>query len=169
MSWQTVRKQLERRRGFLEGVVFSGGEPTGQSGLAEVLQEVRAMGFLSGLHTAGIFPERLQILLPHLDWVGLDIKTFPDRRYDAVTGRSGSASRFRASLRLLRSAGIPFQLRTTVDPRWIGEGDLAQMQWWLAGQNLGPSLLQTARYPDPSALSASAGASKTVLSNSLSL
>lgn len=58
-SWPDVRGWLTSRRGLLDGVVFSGGEPLLQRGLAPALGEVRSLGFATGLHTAGIYPERL--------------------------------------------------------------------------------------------------------------
>jgi len=79
-GWQVVCELLDKRRGFLEAVVFSGGEPTLHPGLETALQMVRGMGFQTGLHTAGIFPERLTQLLPWLDWVGLDVKAPFDER-----------------------------------------------------------------------------------------
>jgi pyruvate formate lyase activating enzyme len=54
-TWERLEAFLGDRRGLLEAVVFSGGEPTAQPALAEAMQAVRAMGFLIGLHTAGIF------------------------------------------------------------------------------------------------------------------
>jgi pyruvate formate lyase activating enzyme len=120
-SWHQVCNQLDRRRGFLEAVVFSGGEPTLHTGLESALRTVREKGFLTGLHTAGIFPERLRRLLPLLDWVGLDIKAPFDERYARLTGDRQSANKARASLDLLLASGIPFQLRTTVTPGPQGE------------------------------------------------
>lgn len=56
VPWADVLAFLERRRGLLEGVVFSGGEPTLQAGLPEALRQVRDLGFATGLHTAGPSP-----------------------------------------------------------------------------------------------------------------
>jgi pyruvate formate lyase activating enzyme len=114
LRWRRICDVLDRRRGCLEAVVFSGGEPTMQADLGTALQAVRERGFLTGLHTAGMFPERLRRWLPWLDWVGLDIKAPFDDRYARLTGDPSSAAKTRASLDLLMAAGIPFQLRTTV-------------------------------------------------------
>lgn len=84
LDWPQVLAFLDKRRGLLDGVVFSGGEPTLQTALPAALREVRAMGFQTALHTGGMYPERLSALLPLLDWVGLDIKG-PLQRYDAIT------------------------------------------------------------------------------------
>lgn len=112
LSWAEVRGFLQSRRGLLDGVVFSGGEPTLQSGLGAALAEVRALGFQTALHTGGMYPERLRALLPLLDWVGLDVKG-PWDRIDAITTTHGSAPRVQASLAHLVASGVPFECRTT--------------------------------------------------------
>ncbi len=91
-TWQPVRDFLMRRRGLLDAVVFSGGEPTSQKALFDAAREVSALGFEVGLHTAGPYPDRLHRLLPLLDWVGMDIKA-PGARYDMITLTPGSADR----------------------------------------------------------------------------
>jgi pyruvate formate lyase activating enzyme len=55
---------LQSRQGLLDGVVFSGGEPTLQAALPAALAEVRAMGFATALHTGGMYPERLRPCCP---------------------------------------------------------------------------------------------------------
>ncbi|MFT4109869.1 anaerobic ribonucleoside-triphosphate reductase activating protein [Propionicimonas sp.] len=115
VPWQDVLGLLARRRGLLDGVVFSGGEPTRQDGLPDAVREVRDLGFGAGLHTAGAYPRRLETLLPLLDWVGLDIKGLR-AEYPAVTGVAASADRAFASLRLVLAAGVEHEVRITVDP-----------------------------------------------------
>jgi pyruvate formate lyase activating enzyme len=112
-DWESVRAWLETRRGLLEAVVFSGGEPTAQPGLAEALRGVRDMGFRTGLHTGGMYPRRLPTLLPHLDWVGLDVKA-PRADYRRVTGVDGSGLGAFVALALLQQAGVAHEVRTTV-------------------------------------------------------
>ena len=70
IPWEDVLAFLRRRQGLLDGVVFSGGEPTAQAGLADAMREVRALGFKIGLHTGGMYPQRLAAVLPLVDWVG---------------------------------------------------------------------------------------------------
>jgi pyruvate formate lyase activating enzyme len=126
--WQCVCDLLDERRGFLQAVVFSGGEPTLHRGLETAVRIVRLRGFQAGLHTAGIFPERLKQLLPWLDWVGLDIKAPLDERYALLTGDEESAAKAAASLDLLHSSKIPFQLRTTVGPGALSEHDFDELR-----------------------------------------
>src|SRR5690606_38132990 len=58
IAWREVVDFLKSRRGLLDGVVFSGGEPTLQSALPQAIAEVRDLGFRIGLHTAGPYPGR---------------------------------------------------------------------------------------------------------------
>lgn len=119
--WTDLLDLLHRRRGLLDGVVFSGGEPTLQTGLVEAVRTVKTMGYQVGLHTAGPYPDRLARLLPSLDWVGMDIKA-PIECYESVTGVPGSGARALASAKRILDSGIPYEFRTTVD-RSLLKGD----------------------------------------------
>ena len=114
---------LHTRRGLLDAVVFSGGEPTLHQGLHAMMDAVRALDFAVGLHTAGMFPEALAPLLPGLAWVGLDIKA-PLPAYDRLTGTPGSGKAAFASLELVRQNGLPFEVRTTWHPAVLAEAEL---------------------------------------------
>ena len=112
-TWARVRGWLDRRRGLIDAVVFSGGEPTAQAALEPALACARSMGFDVGLHTAGIYPRRLARVLRHVHWVGLDIKA-PVNAYQLVTGVEGSGSPAFECLDLLLASGIGLEVRTTV-------------------------------------------------------
>jgi pyruvate formate lyase activating enzyme len=131
IAWQDILQLLERRRTLLDGVVFSGGEPTLQKGLGECLQEVRAMGFKTGLHTGGVYPERLTALLPHLDWVGLDIKA-TEADYERITGVPDSGRKAWESVQLLLDSEIPCEFRTTVHPDLMTQEQLLELAHALA-------------------------------------
>jgi pyruvate formate lyase activating enzyme len=145
LTWGGILELLRDRAGFLEGVVFSGGEATCRPELPEALAEVRALGYRTALHTSGSCPERLRPLLPLLDWVGLDIKAPLDGRHDRITGVAGLADKVRESLGLLLASGLPHQLRTTVHPRLLSPEDLSDLQAELAALGAGPSLIQPFR------------------------
>jgi len=111
IEWTEVLAFLGRRRGLLDAVVFSGGEPTQQSGLAPAMREVKAMGYLIGLHTAGIVPRRLAEVLPLVDWVAMDAKArFGD--HERVTRVRGSAGRAKRSLDLILASGVAREFHT---------------------------------------------------------
>lgn len=131
IPWGEVRAFLGRRRGLIDAVVFSGGEPTVQSALPAALAEVRALGFRVGLHTGGPSPARLERLLPLLDWVGLDVKALPGR-YPEVTGIPRSGERAWGSLGLVLESGVAYEVRTTLMPGWSLEGELIPLMDRLA-------------------------------------
>jgi pyruvate formate lyase activating enzyme len=120
IAWSQIARRLQERRGLLDAVVFSGGEPTLQAALPDAMRAVKAMGFRVGLHTAGIYPKRLAEVLPLVDWVGMDIKA-PFEDYDALTHTPGSARRARESLELVLASGVAHELRTTADSRLTDE------------------------------------------------
>ena len=124
VAWEAVERLLARRRGLLDGVVFSGGEATRQIALAPAMRRVRELGFAVGLHTAGPYPARLGALLDEglVDWVGLDIKAAP-ANYPAVAGRPGSGERAWEALRvLLDHPGVDHEVRLTVFPGGPDDG-----------------------------------------------
>lgn len=147
IPWNSVLRQLEERRGFLDGVVFSGGEPTCHARLPEAVRQVRQLGFEIGLHTAGIFPHRLAAILPDLHWVGLDIKGPLDYRYDWITGRRGSNRHIVESLKLVMQSGVEFQLRTTVSPEITTSRDLEDMRCHLRKLGAPEPVIQPVRPP----------------------
>jgi pyruvate formate lyase activating enzyme len=112
IPWGQVLGFLDARRGLLDAVVFSGGEPTLQAGLDAAMESVRRLGFKVGLHTAGPYPDRLGRVLHLVDWVGLDIKALPEH-YPEVTGVPGSGERAWESLRVLLDSGVAHEVRTT--------------------------------------------------------
>ncbi len=144
IPWKEIGSLLQRRRGLLDAVVFSGGEPTLQRALFAAVRETRDMGFKVGLHTAGCYPRRLSQLLPYLDWVGLDIKAMPEG-YPAVTGTRGSGSASWKSLELLLESDIAFEVRTTVMPSWTLAGELAPLMNALASLGVTNYRLQMCR------------------------
>lgn len=147
VPWSRVTDLLRRRRGLLDGLVLSGGEPTRQAGVVAAAREVKEAGFLVGLHTAGAYPARLPELLPYVDWVGLDIKA-PAHLYRAITragGETTTADKAFESLRLVLASGVDVQVRTTVDPTVLTETDVADLTAALADLGARDHVLQEVR------------------------
>lgn len=138
-SWAGFVDLLGRRRGLLDGVVFTGGEPTMHRRLGAAIDEVHELGFDVGLHTSGCYPEALgRILDDHRpEWIGLDVKADPRdaEAYAAVAfggagfdgaGFDGTAftgaqlatgGKVLRSLRMiLESMPVRLEVRTTVWP-----------------------------------------------------
>jgi pyruvate formate lyase activating enzyme len=124
-AWEDILPWLEHRRGLLDAVVFSGGEPTFHAGLHAAMEQARALNFKIGLHTAGPLPEKLSPLLPLLDWVGFDFKA-PFFSYARITGHAHGKQAW-TSFQMLRSAHIPCEVRTTWHPDLLSNNDLSDM------------------------------------------
>ncbi|MFT8737003.1 MAG: anaerobic ribonucleoside-triphosphate reductase activating protein [Zymomonas mobilis] len=142
--WNDVLAFLEQRRGLLDGVVFSGGEPTLQAAVFDAMQAVKDIGLKIGLHTAGMNPERFQKLLPFVKWVGFDIKA-PFSKYDQVTRIPNSAEKVKESLGYLLESGVNYQIRTTVYPPLLDDAALAEMKTDLAAFGVTEYTLQPYR------------------------
>jgi pyruvate formate lyase activating enzyme len=127
IPWGEIAAFLEGRCGLLDGVVFSGGEPTIQPALLSAVRAVRSLGFRIGLHTAGMAPERFAALLPWIDWVGFDVKA-PFSGYSRITGVEQSGDKALASLRLLLASGLPYEVRTTLHPALLSSADMLELR-----------------------------------------
>lgn len=132
---QEVLDFLASRRGLLDGVVLSGGEPLLQPGAAEFLKKVRELGFSVKLDTNGCYPAPLADILARglADYVAMDIKNSPER-YGETVGRSGlDLAPFRESVSFLLSGAVDYEFRTTV-VRELHDGDsFRAIGPWLSG------------------------------------
>lgn len=119
VAFADVLDLLRRRRGLLDGVVFTGGEATRQAGLSDAIDAVRDLGFAVGLHTAGPYPRRLAMVIDAIDWVGIDIKALT-QDYSAVAGFDGGAKAWESLDVVLAEASrrpdFDYEVRTTVHP-----------------------------------------------------
>jgi pyruvate formate lyase activating enzyme len=144
IDWRSIRAFLDRRRGLLDAVVFSGGEPTAQAALGAAVREVRRGGFRSGLHTGGAYPDRLAALIDDLDWIGLDIKAMPED-YPALTGVQGSGERAWRSLEILASSGVAFDIRITVHEQLLPAARLNRLVQTLKAAGINNPVIQPCR------------------------
>jgi pyruvate formate lyase activating enzyme len=141
--WPEVVDWLMSRRGLIDSVVFSGGEPLLQRGLAGAMWQVRSLGYGVGLHTAGIYPERLTGILPLVDWVGFDVKA-PFCEYARITGaKSGNATQ--RSLSYLLASKTKCEVRCTADESLLSADDARRMAGQLAGMGVRRMVLQSVR------------------------
>ncbi|WP_240314978.1 anaerobic ribonucleoside-triphosphate reductase activating protein [Chromobacterium haemolyticum] len=147
--WPEILRWLQSRVGLLDGVVFSGGEPLQEPALPALLEQTRALGFATGLHTGGAYPQRLQRVLPFLDWVGLDIKT-DFGAYPALTSLSRSGEQAEAALLCLLQNNINFECRSSINPHWHSEAQLTALARRLAALGVAHYHWQRLR-PPPSA------------------
>ncbi len=112
---QAVLNFLESRKGKLDGVVISGGEPTVQPNLKDFIINVRKMGFLVKLDTNGNLPDVLKELVNEnlLDYVAMDIKTTLEN-YPGLVGSLANPNNVSECIEFLKQNNVPYEFRTTI-------------------------------------------------------
>ncbi|MGA9348824.1 MAG: anaerobic ribonucleoside-triphosphate reductase activating protein [Anaerolineae bacterium] len=151
---------LARRRGLIDGMVITGGEPTLQNGLEHFLRKVKELGLATKVDTNGYRPQVLRELLERglLDYVAVDIKTSL-AKYPLAAGVPVDVRRIEESVRLILSSGIDHEFRTTVVPGIVAPEDVEEMAKLIAGAGkyilqqfrpqvtLDPHFREITRYP----------------------
>ncbi len=146
-NWQYVINLLKKRIKIIDAVVFSGGEATFQAeAIIEAIKEIKefAPHFKFGLHTNGCFPTKIKLLLPYINWIGLDIKA-PISKYDEITQIKNSSSSAFEALDIICSSGIDFEVRTTADPTVLTKEDIIEIAKYLATKKVNHYAIQRYR------------------------
>lgn len=124
---------LEKRRGLLDGVCLTGGEPTLQPDLPELVRQIKALGFAVKLDTNGTRPAMLrQLLNEHLlDYVAMDVKNSPRQYGETVGLKNPALDSIEESLTLLLGGDTDYELRTTVVAELHSKTSFKEMGEWL--------------------------------------
>ena len=125
---------LKKRKGLLDGVCITGGEPTLRKDLPDFIRKIKEMGYLVKLDTNGSNPGMLGKLLEEklLDYVAMDIKNCPDR-YAATCGNVDILPRVEQCLTLLRDSNVEYELRTTCVKPFHDTQAMEAIGKWLPG------------------------------------
>ena len=131
----TLLAFLKKRVGLLDAVCITGGEPTLQKGLPDLIRQIKALGFLVKLDTNGSRPAVLKALAEEklIDYVAMDIKNSPSRYGETVGLKNMDLSGVTESVRYLLEGHIDYEFRTTVADELHGEADMEEMGQWLCG------------------------------------
>ena len=126
---------LEKRKGVLDGVCVTGGEPLLHAELPDFLKRVKDLGYRVKLDTNGSFPERLEALVREklADRVAMDIKNGPSRYAETVGLRNLDLSAVTASKDFLLSDAVDYEFRTTVVRGLHTEESLLEAADWIQG------------------------------------
>jgi pyruvate formate lyase activating enzyme len=150
---------LEKRRGKLDAVTVTGGEPTIQKDLDRFLEALKGMRYLVKVDTNGSNPDVLEMLIKRnlVDYLAMDIKG-PLKKYEVIASASVDTSRIRRSIELITSSGIDHEFRTTVvrsqlDPqdlrsvaKLITKARLYVLQHFVPAKTLDDSFLSASPY-----------------------
>lgn len=133
MTTEELMAFLRKRRGILEGVCITGGEPTLHPALPELLRAVKALDYPIKLDTNGSRPEMLRRLLAEglVDYLAMDLKNGPEQYAQTVGLCSIDLDKIGQSIRLLQESGLEFELRTTVVKPLHSVESITFMAKWL--------------------------------------
>ena len=132
---------LDARRGRLQGVCISGGEPTLHHDLPELIREIKSRGFAVKLDTNGTNPEMLSLLINNglIDYVAMDIKNSPDRYFESIGNskfeirNSKLIENVEASASILMQGLVDFEFRTTLTRELHLAEDMEAIGRWIGG------------------------------------
>lgn len=120
---------LEKRKGLLDGVCVSGGEPTLSHDLEEFIGKIKDLCYKVKLDTNGTNPTMVQNLINKglVDYIAMDIKNSPEK-YATTTGLASiSLDNILESVRIIKSSGIAHEFRTTIIKEFHTENDLKRI------------------------------------------
>lgn len=134
LSTEDFFRFLAARKGLLDGVCISGGEPTLHAGLPALAQKIKAMGYAVKLDTNGTHPDMLKRLVSDqlVDYVAMDIKNGPSFYAETIGLKNADLSPVEESIQYLVSGHVPYELRTTVVCPLHTEESIAEMGRWLS-------------------------------------
>lgn len=130
-----ILSYINKRRGVLDGVCISGGEPMLQGDLFDFMKKVKDMGMLIKLDTNGYFPDKLSDAINSglVDYVAMDIKNCKDK-YALTAGLDNmDISKIEKSVDILMSGKIDFEFRTTVTRELHSPADFVKIGEWIKG------------------------------------
>ena len=136
MPKDDVLSFLRKRKGTLEGVVITGGEPTLHLGLIDFMAEIKALGYKIKLDTNGTKPEVLQKAIERqlVDFVAMDLKA-PLEKYSLITGVEFDPKIIQKSMDMIVASGLPYEFRTTYDKEVLTDEDIQAISDSVQGKN----------------------------------
>ena len=125
---------LDSKKGLIEGICITGGEPTIHADLIDFIKKIKNKGFLIKLDTNGSSPEMLEKLIRAklLDFIALDIKS-SENNYSKASGVKVDLEKINKSIDLIKTSGLDCEFRTTAVPGLVEKEDIEQMGEWLKG------------------------------------
>lgn len=134
LSTEGVYDFLESRRGKLDAVCITGGEPTQHEDLRDMIERVKEMGFLVKLDSNGSRPEVLQEFIDSqiIDYIAMDIKA-PLGDYSKIMGWKIPTEKLQKSIDIIMNSGISYEFRTTIVKSLTSKDDLRKIAETVAG------------------------------------
>lgn len=128
VPWKRIETFLRAKKGWIDGVVITGGEPTIHKDLVPLLSKLKDMGLPVKLDTNGSAPDQLKRIIDAglVEFIAMDIKASFDV-YDLACGVAVNQESIRKSIALIMSSGPGYEFRTTIVPQYHDLGSVGSM------------------------------------------
>ena len=125
---------LKKRKGMLEALSISGGEPFLQKDIADFTAKVKKLGYLVKIDTNGAFPEELKELIDNklVDYIAMDVKA-PKDKYNTLAGVKVDISNIEKSIDIIKNNASDYEFKTTFVPDLLKKEDIIKIAKWLEG------------------------------------
>lgn len=135
LSEEYIFDYLKKRKGVLQGVAITGGEPTLMPDLKEFILKVRDLGYEVKLDSNGTRPDVLATFIEEkiVDYIAMDIKNSKERYAETVDVENFDLSPVEESVKLLKKGNVEYEFRTTLVKEFISADDIRGIADWLAG------------------------------------
>lgn len=125
---------LEKRKGMIEGLVISGGEPLMQDDITFFCEKVKKLGYMIKIDTNGMYPDKLKELIDKklIDYISMDVKA-PKNKYSTLSGVKTDVKKIEKSIEIIRSSGVDYEFKTTFVPNLLTKEGILEIGIWLKG------------------------------------
>jgi pyruvate formate lyase activating enzyme len=137
LSEEEIFAFLEKRRGKLDAVSITGGEPSIQPDLARFIQLIKEIGYPIKIDTNGSRPDVLKKLINQelLDYIAMDVKA-PLKRYRKMTRSNIHPDKIKESIQVIMGSGVAYEFRTTIVKSLLTKSDLQKITTLIKGARL---------------------------------
>ncbi len=134
ISTDEIFAYLKKRKGILDGVCITGGEPLLQPDISDFCKQIKELGLLVKLDTNGSNPDKLSALINDglIDYVAMDVKN-SKTLYEKTCGTNVNLMNIEKSVALLMNGSIPYEFRTTVVRELHTKESIKELTQWIAG------------------------------------
>jgi len=126
--WEEIKRFLDKKAGWVDAIMITGGEPTIHPDLPKVLKLIKEKGYLVGVETNGTNPEMLEKIVNEklADRISMDVKNSLDK-YEMTVGAKVDTDRIKKSIELLKNSPIEYEFRITLAPGLVEKEDIAKV------------------------------------------
>lgn len=135
IPWEEIKAFLVKRKGMLDAVCITGGEPTMMPDLLDKLREIKALGYKIKLDSNGSRPEILKKAYEEglVDYFAMDIKNSPEKYGNTIGVKGYPLDKIKESVKFLMESGASYEFRTTIIDEFHTEKDMKEIGEWIKG------------------------------------